>query len=126
MLSAREIRDDIHERPMTVVAATVGEDEHSVGLKEILDIKHGRIKKSREQAFELLKKYNEDEFHIQHGETLEALMRYYAATYDPENVDFWGQVGLLHDLDWEKWQDEKTHTVKAASKIGRASCRERV
>ena len=43
VLSAKEIRDAIHERPMTVVAATVGEDEHSVGLKEILDIKHGGI-----------------------------------------------------------------------------------
>lgn len=75
---------------------------------------------TREQAFELLKKYNEDEFHIQHGETLEALMRYYAATYDPENVDFWGQVGLLHDLDWEKWQDEKAHTVKAAELLAEA------
>ena len=75
---------------------------------------------TREQAFELLKKYNEDEFHIQHGETLEGLMRYYAATYDPENVDFWGQVGLLHDLDWEKWQDEKTHTVKAAELLAEA------
>lgn len=75
---------------------------------------------TREQAFELLKKYNEDEFHIQHGETLEALMRYYAATYDPENVDFWGQVGLLHDLDWEKWQDEKIHTVKAAELLAEA------
>ena len=43
VLSEKEIRDDIHAKPMTVVAATVGEDEHSVGLKEILDIKHGGI-----------------------------------------------------------------------------------
>lgn len=42
-LSEAEIRDDVHAHPMTVVAATVGEDEHSVGLKEILDIKHGGI-----------------------------------------------------------------------------------
>lgn len=42
-LSEAEIREDIRERPLTVVAATVGEDEHSVGLKEILDIKHGGI-----------------------------------------------------------------------------------
>ena len=42
-LSEAEIRADVHEHPMTVVAATVGEDEHSVGLKEILDIKHGGI-----------------------------------------------------------------------------------
>lgn len=43
VLSAQEIREFVHERPITVVAATVGEDEHSVGLKEILDIKHGGI-----------------------------------------------------------------------------------
>ncbi len=43
VLSEKEIRDYIHARPITVVAATVGEDEHSVGLKEILDIKHGGV-----------------------------------------------------------------------------------
>lgn len=43
VLSAKEIRDFVHKRPITVVAATVGNDEHSVGLKEILDIKHGGI-----------------------------------------------------------------------------------
>lgn len=45
VLSEDEVRNDIMEKPMTVVAATVGEDEHSVGLKEILDIKHGGIEK---------------------------------------------------------------------------------
>ncbi|MBE6480309.1 MAG: HD family phosphohydrolase [Olsenella sp.] len=69
---------------------------------------------TRERAFELLKEYNEDPFHIQHGETLEGIMRYFAEREDPENVDFWGQVGLLHDLDWEKWQDDQLHTVKTA------------
>ncbi|MGI6230509.1 MAG: lysine--tRNA ligase [Tractidigestivibacter sp.] len=75
---------------------------------------------TRDQAFDLLKKYNEDPFHIQHGETLEGLMRYYAEKYDPENVDFWGQVGLLHDLDWEKFQDPVQHTVKAGELIREA------
>jgi len=42
-LSVEEIREKIDARPMRVVAATVGEDEHSVGLREILDIKHGGI-----------------------------------------------------------------------------------
>ena len=42
-LTEQEIREEIHAHPMTVVAATIGEDEHSVGLKEILDIKHGGI-----------------------------------------------------------------------------------
>lgn len=45
LLPDEEIRNAISEMPMTVVAATVGEDEHSVGLKEILDIKHGGIEK---------------------------------------------------------------------------------
>lgn len=69
---------------------------------------------SRDQAMELLKKYNKEPFHVEHGETLEGLMRYFSKQYDPDNVDFWGIVGLLHDLDWEKFQDEKNHTVKTA------------
>ncbi|MCI1666109.1 MAG: HD family phosphohydrolase [Atopobiaceae bacterium] len=75
---------------------------------------------TREQAFDLLKKYNKDDYHILHAEQLEGLMRHYAQTYDPENVDFWGQVGLLHDLDWEEWPDEKAHTVKTAELLAEA------
>lgn len=75
---------------------------------------------TREQAHDLLTTYNEDPFHITHGETLEALMRYYAQKLDPENVDFWGQVGMLHDLDWEKWQDDIQHTIKTAELLEEA------
>ena len=75
---------------------------------------------TREQAFDLLNKYNEDPFHIQHGETLEGIMRYFAERNDPENVEFWGQVGLLHDLDWERWQDPVAHTVKTAELLAEA------
>ncbi|HYE11925.1 MAG TPA: D-ornithine 4,5-aminomutase subunit OraE [Patescibacteria group bacterium] len=45
VLSEEEVREDIKENPIFVVAATVGQDEHSVGLKETLDIKHGGIEK---------------------------------------------------------------------------------
>jgi D-ornithine 4,5-aminomutase subunit beta len=45
VLSDDEIRSDINEKPLFVVAATIGQDEHSVGLKETLDIKHGGIEK---------------------------------------------------------------------------------
>jgi lysyl-tRNA synthetase class 2 len=69
---------------------------------------------SYEEALALLKKYNEDAFHITHGETVARLMRYYAKKFDPENEAFWAVVGLLHDLDWEKWQDAQQHTVKTA------------
>ena len=78
---------------------------------------------TRDQAFDLLKQYNEDPFHIAHGQTLEGLMRYYAEQYDPANVEFWGQVGLLHDLDWEKFQDEVNHTVKAGEILAEAGAK---
>ena len=45
LLSDAEIREDIDANPMKIVCATVGEDEHSVGLREIIDIKHGGIEK---------------------------------------------------------------------------------
>ena len=45
VLSDEYMRDFVHENPIKVVAATVGEDEHSVGLRETIDIKHGGIEK---------------------------------------------------------------------------------
>lgn len=66
---------------------------------------------TREQAFELLKKYNHEDFHIQHAETVEAVMRYFARELGfSEEVDFWGLVGLLHDLDFEMYPEE--HCIK--------------
>lgn len=75
---------------------------------------------SYEDALALLKKYNEDEFHIIHGETVARLMEYFARKYDPENETFWKVCGLLHDLDWEKWQDAVQHTVKTAELLQEA------
>ena len=70
---------------------------------------------TRERAFELLAEHNKDEFHLQHGETVEGIMRYFAREFDPENEEFWGIAGLLHDLDWEEHDDEPVkHTVYAA------------
>ena len=66
----------------------------------------------REEALELLKKYNKDPFHIRHGLTVEGVMRWFANElgYGDEE-EFWGQVGLLHDIDFEMWPDE--HCKKA-------------
>ena len=73
---------------------------------------------TREQAAELLAAHNKDPFHIEHGETVEQTMRYFAREYDPENEEFWGIVGLLHDLDWEEHDDEpEKHTLYAAPLI---------
>ena len=73
---------------------------------------------TREQAFDLLCAHNRDPFHIEHGETVEQTMRYFAREYDPTNEEFWGIVGLLHDLDWEEHDDEpEKHTLFAAPLI---------
>ena len=64
----------------------------------------------REKAIQLLKKYNKEEFHIRHALTVEAVMRYFAKQYG-YNEEFWGLVGLLHDVDFEKYPEE--HCKKA-------------
>lgn len=68
-------------------------------------------KVTREQALALLKKYNQEEFHIQHGLTVEAVMRWYAKELGYGDEYFWGLCGLLHDVDYEKYPEE--HCKKA-------------
>lgn len=67
---------------------------------------------TREEAFALLRKYNQEPFHIQHALTVEGVMRWYAKElgYD-EDEEYWGIVGLLHDIDFELYPDE--HCKKA-------------
>ena len=64
----------------------------------------------REKAIQLLRKYNKEEFHIRHALTVEAVMRYFAKQYGYDE-EFWGLVGLLHDVDFEKYPEE--HCKKA-------------
>ena len=59
----------------------------------------------REEAFEILKKYNKDEFHIRHALTVEGVMRYFAEELN-EDVEYWGNIGLLHDVDFELYPEE--------------------
>ena len=62
---------------------------------------------NRAQAFEFLKKYNEEPFHILHALTVEGVMRWFAKDQGfAEEADHWGLVGLLHDIDFERWPDE--------------------
>ena len=67
---------------------------------------------TREQALALLQKYNKEPFHILHGLTVEGVMAWFAAEegFDP---NFWGLVGLLHDVDFEEFPEE--HCIKAPS-----------
>ena len=64
-----------------------------------------------EQAEELLKEYNKEAFHIQHAETVSKVMGEFAKEFDPENVEFWKSVGMLHDIDFELYPEQ--HCVKA-------------
>jgi predicted hydrolase (HD superfamily) len=65
----------------------------------------------REKAFKLLLKYNTEKHHIQHGLTVEEVMKWFAVElgYD---ANYWGIVGLLHDLDFEIYPHE--HCTKVA------------
>ena len=67
---------------------------------------------TRDEAFALLKKYNKDPFHIQHALTVEAVMKWYARElgYGAEE-EYWGIVGLLHDLDFERYPDQ--HCIRS-------------
>ena len=67
---------------------------------------------TREAAWELLRKYNKDSFHLQHALTVEGVMRWYAQQLGfADEVDFWGMVGLLHDIDFEQYPEQ--HCIKA-------------
>lgn len=67
---------------------------------------------SREAAVELLKKYNKDAFHLHHALTVEGVMRWFANQLGyTDEEDFWGIVGLLHDIDFEMYPEE--HCIKA-------------
>lgn len=67
---------------------------------------------TREQALELLLKYNKDTFHLEHALTVEGVMGWYARELGyGEEEDFWRLVGLLHDVDFEQYPDE--HCQKA-------------
>lgn len=59
-----------------------------------------------------LTEYNQDEFHLLHAQTVENTMRYFARELGfADEEDFWGIVGLLHDLDFEKYPEE--HCIKS-------------
>ena len=78
---------------------------------------------AREQALALLRKYNSEPFHIQHALTVEGVMRWYANDLGHgEDADFWATVGLLHDVDFEKWPEE--HCKKAPELLSEIGCSE--
>lgn len=66
---------------------------------------------TRDEAWALLNEYNKDTFHLKHAVTVEGVMRWYADKLGySDEADFWGIVGLLHDLDFEMFPEQ--HCIK--------------
>ncbi len=78
---------------------------------------------TRQEALDLLRKYNKESFHILHGLTVEGVMRWYAEEEGfGEDQEYWGQVGLLHDIDFELYPEE--HCKKAPELLREAGVSE--
>lgn len=76
---------------------------------------------SRQQAWELLTKYNHEPFHLQHSLTVDAVMGWFARELGFEaDVAFWSVVGLLHDIDFEQWPEQ--HCQKAPALLQEIGC----
>ena len=76
-----------------------------------------------EQAYALVCDYNEGEFHRKHARIVGDVMRWYANELGyGEDADFWATVGLLHDVDFEKWPEQ--HCVKAPELLQEIGCSE--
>ncbi|NDO45685.1 hypothetical protein [Clostridium sp. MD294] len=66
---------------------------------------------TREEAWNLLNEFNKENFHIRHAEVVEGIMRYFAKELGyGDDEEFWGIVGLLHDLDFEQYPEQ--HCIK--------------
>lgn len=80
---------------------------------------------TKEEAWELLKEYNKDEFHLEHAEIVGKTMRYFAEKLGyGEEADFWEIVGILHDLDFEMYPEE--HCIKEQEIMRERSVDERI
>ncbi len=77
-----------------------------------------------EQAMALVRQYNQEPFHLEHAEIVGKVLAHFAKDYDPERVDFWRAVGILHDIDFEQWPEQ--HCVKARTLLKELDIDERV
>ena len=77
---------------------------------------------TRQEALELLRKYNKEPFHLQHAFTVEAVMHWYAAELGyGEEADFWAVAGLLHDIDFELYPQQHCQKAPQLLRQGGAS-----
>jgi putative nucleotidyltransferase with HDIG domain len=69
-------------------------------------------KPTRDEAMALLKKYNQSDALIKHALAVEAVMGYFAEKYGEEDIEKWRVIGLVHDLDYEKYPEEHCNKTK--------------
>ena len=79
----------------------------------------------KKDAYNLLKEYNKEAFHLQHARTVALVMRYFAEKLGFNNeADYWEVVGLLHDIDFELYPEE--HCQKAPELLAKGGANERL
>ncbi len=66
---------------------------------------------TRDEAYQLLKKYNQNDALVCHALAVESVMRYFAKKQN-EDEEYWGSVGLVHDIDYERYPDQHCHKSK--------------
>lgn len=71
-----------------------------------------KSKPTREEAMALLKKYNTNDALIKHALAVEAVMSHFAEKFGEEDLEKWRVIGLIHDLDYEKYPDEHCKKTK--------------
>ena len=71
---------------------------------------------TREESLEFLKEHNREEMHIKHAFAVEAAMKWFAKE-NGEDENFWGLVGLMHDIDWEEFPSTETHPTKGGEML---------
>lgn len=80
---------------------------------------------TRDEAWELLTEFNQEDFHLQHAQIVENTMKYFAEKLGyGEEKDFWGIVGLLHDIDFEQFPDQ--HCIKSQEILRERGVDERI
>lgn len=77
------------------------------------------------EAYELLKQYNSGEFHLKHGKIVGSVLRWFAEQLGyADEADFWETVGILHDLDFEKFPEQ--HCIKTQELLRKHGVDERI
>ncbi len=71
---------------------------------------------TREESIEFLREHNKEDMHIKHAFAVEAAMKWFAKE-NGEDENYWGLIGLMHDIDWEEFPSTETHPMKGGEML---------